>query len=265
MSWDIFYKIRYDGENMLCSPPGGTDWQPAVRHDSIREELIESVKANNGYYEHSRAQGLEANDITCFHPYHRFWGGDEESRPEILFQFDPKDDWGSINCKPTVMIYDGKVVLDAENRQVRYFYEMPLTISTQVEGWFVEALIRLNPFIRYSDFISRMPSTSSKLATPNVLNMRTSRWRVRNWCTSWTKKDGTKSIRAYMWDKMTRRQQAQNSTKGMGVATLAQVKEIEGLNKGKMNRGKRGHSMRVQEAEVTGDTTESDGMGPELG
>jgi len=246
---------------MFCSPSGKTEWKPAVRHDSIRKELIESVKANNGSYEHPRATGTPADDITCFHPYQRFWGADEGSRPEILFQFDPEDNWGSINCKPTGMVYDGKIVLDVDNRQVRDFYEMPLTVSTQVEGWYVEALIRLNPFIRYTDFISRMPSTSPHPATANVLNMRASRWRIRNWCTSWTQKDGTKAIRAYMWDKMTAEQQSQNSTKGMSTVPAAQVKEIEGLNKGKLNRGKKVQGKRVREALGTGDTTESDGLG----
>ncbi|MCJ1393448.1 hypothetical protein MMC18_006323 [Xylographa bjoerkii] len=258
MSSDVFYKIRHDGENMLCCPPGETDWKPAVRHDSIREELIKSAQAKDGSYEHPRAKGTEANDITCFHPYHRFWCADEDSRPEILFQFDPEDDWGSINCQPKGMMHDGKIVLDIENRQVRDFYEMPLTISTQIEGWFVEALIRLNPLIRYSDFISRMPSTSSQLATANVLNMRASRWRIKNWCTSWTKKDGTQAIRDYMWDRMTAEQQARNSTKGMDIATPAELKEIESLNKGKLNRGKRGQGKRARETEATGDTTESD-------
>ena len=158
-------------------------------------------------------------------------------------------------------MHEGKMVLDVENRQVRDFYEMPLTICTQIEGWFVEALIRLNPFIRYTDFIARMPSTSSHFATPNVLNMRASRWRTKNWCRSWTKKDGTEAIRSHMWGKMTAEQQIQNSTKGMGVATAAQVKEIEGLNKGKLNRGRRGYGKRAREVEATGDTTESDGMG----
>ncbi|MCJ1282962.1 hypothetical protein MMC26_002289 [Xylographa opegraphella] len=261
MSLGNYYNIRHEGENMLCCLPGEEDWKPAVWHDNIREELIESVKGNVGTYEHPRTKGKEVNNITSFHPYYRYWGGDEESRPKILFQFDPSDDWGSLNCKPQGMMHEGKIVLDMENRQVRDFYELPFTISTQVEGWFVEALIRLNPHIRYTDFISRMPSTSAHLATPNVLNMRAMRWRTKNWCRSWTKKDGTETIRRYMWDKMTAEQQAQNCTKGMGVATAVQVKEIESLNKGKLNRGKRGHGKRKREAEGAGDTTESDGMG----
>ncbi|MCJ1435825.1 hypothetical protein MMC27_005201 [Xylographa pallens] len=261
MSSDIYYNIRYDSENMLCCLPGEMDWKPAVWHNNIREELIESVKTNVGSYEIPRATGTEFNNITSFHPYHRFWGAEENNRPEILFQFDPNDDWGSINCKPKGMMHEGKIVLDVENRQVRDFYEMPLTISTQIEGWFIEALIRLNPYIRYTDFISRMPGTSSHLVTPNVLNMRASRWRTKTWCRSWTKKDGTETIRAYMWSKMTAEQQVRNSTRGMGTATAAQVKEIESLNKGKLNRGKRGHGKRAREVEDNGDTTESDGMG----
>ena len=50
MSLDIYYNIRHDGENMLCCLPGEMDWKPAVWHDNIREELIESVKSNVGSY-----------------------------------------------------------------------------------------------------------------------------------------------------------------------------------------------------------------------
>ncbi|MCJ1289936.1 hypothetical protein MMC34_001470 [Xylographa carneopallida] len=260
MTLDIYYNIHHDGEKMLCRLPGKTDWKPAVWHDDIRDELIESLKNNVGSYVHTRAAGPEPNNITSFHPYHRHWGPNVDSRPKILFQFDPYNDWGRINCKPKGMMYKGQIVLDAENRQVRDFYEMPLTISTQIEGWFIEALIRLNPSIRYTDFISRMPSTSSHLPSPNVLNMRAMRWRTRNWCRSWTKKDGTETIRGYMWDKMSAEQQMLNTTTGMGVATLEQVREIESLNKGKLNRGTRGSGKRARELEDMGDTTESDGM-----
>ena len=51
-----------------------------------------------------------------------------------------------------------------------------------------------------------------------------------------------------------------NTTTGMGVATLEQVREIESLNKGKLNRGTRGSGKRARELEDMGDTTESDGM-----
>ena len=162
------------------------------------------------------------------------------------------EDWGDLNCPPTGMVYDRKIVLDAQNYQVRDFYEMPLTISTQIEGWFVEALIRLNPQIRYNDFIARMPGNLPWRATANVLNMRASRWRMKNWCISWIKKGGTKAIRAYMWDKMTPEQQEENSTKGMGIPTAEEIKEIEGLNKGKFNRGKKGKG--TQEAETSSAT-----------
>ena len=68
-----------------------------------------------------------------------------------------------------------------------YWDDVPVTISSAIEGWHIEALLRRNPDITMLDFLHRMLD-STPLASkgkPTTLTNRTMRFRDRSWNTAW--------------------------------------------------------------------------------
>jgi len=154
------------------------------------------------------------------------------------------------------MMYGDKIVLDPDNRPVRNFQEIPLTVSSKVEGWLMEAIRRQNHQITPHDFRARMPRDPNgtdlrdsagnwtgpdddPLCTPGALDMRMTRWRAKHRCIAWTKKAGSKELKADLWGKMTDEQKIANSTEGMQDADNQELQSIQAINKGKyMQRSK---------------------------
>ena len=54
------------------------------------------------------------------------------------------------------MTHEGCIVLDPDNKPVRGFKEIPVTISTKVEPWLMEAIRRQHSKITANDFRARM-------------------------------------------------------------------------------------------------------------
>lgn len=215
---------------------------------------------------HERDSGKHQDDITSFHPDQKGWGEDRSCRPNILFQFEAPQNYKDQKQEVGNMMYGDKIVLDPDNRPVRNFQEIPLTVSSKVEGWLMEAIRRQNHQITPSDFRARMPRDPSAsnlrdsagnwtgpgddpLCTPGALDMRMTRWRAKHRCIAWTKKAGSEELKADLWGKMTDAQKNANSTEGMQDADNQELQSIQAINKGKyMQRS------RNKKAETTSGT-----------
>ncbi len=55
-----------------------------------------------------------------------------------------------------VTTQDGKIVLDKDGHPLRHFQHMPLTLTSVVEGWRLEAIKLSDHRIGYMDFRARM-------------------------------------------------------------------------------------------------------------
>ena len=207
--------------------------------------------SNNESYAHKRESGTLPNDITSFHPNQKDWGEDRPYRPKILFQFEAPPNWKNTKDEVGMMLYGDKIVLDPDNRPVRGFAEIPLTVSSKVEGWLMEAIRRQNHQITPNDFRARMPRDPSgkglrdstgkwrgqgkdALCSSGGLDMRQTRWRMSHRCIAWTKRAGSDSFKHHLYSKMTDEQRQANTTKGMNdVANKEELKQIQAFNKGK--------------------------------
>ncbi len=94
-----------------------------------------------------------------------------------------------------------RVIIDViTNKPLRAFAHIPITISTKVEGWLLEAWFRQDASLKAEDLIQRMPytSTDNVYADRKLINRLVRRrelFRDSGRCLSWTKDTYTKT-----WD-----------------------------------------------------------------
>lgn len=101
-----------------------------------------------------------------------------------------------------------RTVIDViNNKPLRDFVHIPLTISTKVEGWLLEAWFRLDPSLRFEDLIQRMPfkpkhNVYKSRAVINRLVRRRELFRDKGRCLSWMKSSWTKKWDLYLISEM---------------------------------------------------------------
>lgn len=166
------------------------------------------------------------------------------------------------------MMYEGHILLDPDNRPIRNFREIPLAISSKLEGWVIEAIRRQHSQIAANDFRARMPRDPSgqsardvngtwtgtgkdPLCTSGSIDMKMTRWRMRHRCASWVEKAGSRLLRDYFWEQMTPENQAVNTTEWMtDVTDKNEIKLIESLNEGMYpKRSKKRKAEQLEESQ----------------
>ena len=97
--------------------------------------------------------------------------------------------------KPIPWFHGGRRVIDRKNHSMRFFWDVPVTISSAVEGFRLDAMQKLNPNITLVDLLGRTPrqfvdwrgATRGELGTTSLSN-RALRFRrsagVMSWDTS---------------------------------------------------------------------------------
>jgi hypothetical protein len=122
------------------------------------------------------------------------WQGDRNGgRPEILFELYPK---GQYDYSPATgrrkkaphEFYPqcdehGRVLLNFFDRPLKNSHVIPFAISTEIEGWEMEAICRMDPDICHQDFLDRMLPDSAlngkTRPTKGTLNHRRRRDRMK--------------------------------------------------------------------------------------
>ena len=101
-----------------------------------------------------------------------------------------------------------RTVIDViNNKPLRNFGHIPITISTKVEGWLLEAWFRYDPSLRFEDLIQRMPfkakhNVYKSRAVINRLVRRRELFRDKGRCLSWMKSTWTKKWDLYLISEM---------------------------------------------------------------
>ncbi|KAL8966336.1 MAG: hypothetical protein Q9197_006042 [Variospora fuerteventurae] len=129
------------------------------------------------------------------------------------------------------------LVVDSTNRPVRAWPELNLTVSSNVEGFRLEALQRTNPQISATDILARMPLNITRAKKgevevipqqlkPNALSMRKRVFRGNNGMLSWTTREGTMEIKNYLDSLLGPELMAANSTRDMRPLSVKEIEQI---------------------------------------
>ncbi|KAF6241800.1 hypothetical protein HO173_000512 [Letharia columbiana] len=190
-------------------------WEPAVRMDDCRRELIDQqnrLAAQLGMsYRDPDPVGTGKDDETAFKIEHADWDSDRAHLPGICWRYNEDEDNNPRpSDNPGYMRFKGMIVLDSNDSPVKDWPQLPVTLSSKIRGYRLEIMSRENPHLEYKDFIARMPSVIEKTKKdkdtgetevvieapdPNVVcNMRMLRFRRDKGLLSWTEKGNTKVI-----------------------------------------------------------------------
>ena len=102
-----------------------------------------------------RAHGFEPHDRTCYNRSQYRWGTTPEDYPPVIFRYERKDltnDPRPVNY----MTWNGKLVIDWWLLPVKDFVHIPRVLSSEYEGCFMEASVRLHDNVTIHDFQARM-------------------------------------------------------------------------------------------------------------
>ena len=142
--------------------------------------------------------------------------------------------------------------------------DIPWTCSSEIKGFELEAIQRMDSRITFHDFRARMPrerlvSTkktpvpcTKKQYTSNALNMRASRFRQEAGCLSWSIRQGTREINEYILKLYPRECLEANSSKTFRNLTLDEQASLKSINRSGYSYRKRVKE-HVQVAETVTD------------
>ncbi|KAL9002744.1 MAG: hypothetical protein Q9188_004344 [Gyalolechia gomerana] len=217
------------------------EWIAAVYHHEIRGKLLQMTD-KNGKYDVEPARGAHKLDRTAFKKDQKHWKFEERnSRPELLFVWDDPGD--RADDDPELWYDGGRMVLSVENRPLRKFSEIPLTLSGQCEGLRLEAFRRLNSNISLYELKARMPITTSKrlgltdkpVGLP-ALGNRMARSRLSTGMKAWCMREGSDVRIRRMLEMIPKNIQEEivrkNSTRCFRDFTQAEIAYIDEGNKG---------------------------------
>ncbi|KAL8719519.1 MAG: hypothetical protein Q9225_003486 [Loekoesia sp. 1 TL-2023] len=249
-------EVRYVENGEMLGQVNGK-WVPAAYHNDRRGVLLERAD-RMGRYRYSSDHGGEDHDRMAYHPsYADFNMRTREGRPDILYQWKPENKKPAAQ-DPGFMIdeADGKVLLDINNHPIRNWPELPLTISGQVEGLWLEFWRRLNPAISLPDIVARCPEFTTvrtglkehKLSIAAYSN-RMRRDRVSVGTRAWDEREGSKEIaerlKAIMPNRVLAQIERENSTGSWRDLTSDEVDAVLNVNKGKGSAPARAGSKKL--------------------
>ncbi|KAG7005127.1 hypothetical protein G7Y79_00021g049940 [Physcia stellaris] len=162
------------------------DWQPAIRHSTIFQPLLQWAKSLCRYVVPPK-RGAAVGDETAPVPGHEEWAEARNRRPDILFQLEPPEGGVQPAVGHAMMFtYNGLRVIDRHNKWMRLWADVPVTVSSEIEGWHIEALQRRNPDLTIPDLQARMlDSTPYATTGTSTITNRSMRFRKESFNVSW--------------------------------------------------------------------------------
>ena len=161
--------------------------------------------------------GRDPMDVTAYHPHQASWGLDRASRPAVLSLWLPPNGQNNAIAALGSLKYRGRILLDWEGRNIKAFPNLPLTISSAVEGWRAEAWMREDKRMTYRDIEARMRTQENAngrrfIFGARALATRTKLFRNHAGCVSW-KSGGDRTAAGLFMDSLrTPAQRASNQT-----------------------------------------------------
>ena len=155
-------------------------------------------------------------------------------------------------------MHENRVVLDLDCHPVKAYREIPLVCSSEMEGFAMEAIRRLNTNITHKDFRARMPRYRAHdwdsqgerpLYSLSAIGMRMTRFRERAGCIAWGERAGTGNFREFIENLLPESCITANSTENFRDLTTAEINAMKAGNKGKFPEragGRTASSKRLQ-------------------
>ena len=202
-----------------------------------------------------RARGKDPRDVTSFLGSQRSWS--LNNRPAILWQY-KKADHKNPDYEPQARTdpVTGEVVRDPRTgRPLRLFRNIPTTLSTKVEGWYLEAIMREDDRITLKDVFAYLPNVPDKPKDEHALQMRTKRFREEYRLRSWCDRAGTTWWEAQIEADLTEEQRVRNTTWGLARYSADELKAIRQGRQGTCPQRAGGRTKR-KKAETEEDGTE---------
>ena len=182
----------------------------------------------------AKRHGMNSHLKSMFHA-ELFRGAEREQWPEILHQIRQRPEQKQ-GTKASIWLYNGMIVIDPDNHPVLDYPEIPVTCSSELEGWYMQAIKRSNHRISTRDFRARMPHLVGRSQRPlyrvNAISMRMTRFRAEAGCQVWELRAGSRVINDYMMDLYPTRCIEINSTRDFPGLTKSQTATMNQLLKG---------------------------------
>jgi len=241
--------VRYGLNGLLeHSSDEAKTWVAAVYHNDLRAELIKEA-ARVGRYDHGRKFGAGPTDITSFLASQKSWGPERKDWPDVLFQIEVDKKTGLPKTVPH-WYRNGRLVIDHDNHPLRDFPGLlPVTLSSEAEGWLLEAFTRSDPRVQIKDLRGRMPKDivvtkknriagnihqTKPLFTPRTITQRTLRFRGQAGLKARDVRGGSDTINKGLDALIPAEARKQNNTKELGrLLTSEEVKAFKKSNAGK--------------------------------
>ncbi|KAL8796505.1 MAG: hypothetical protein Q9195_001179 [Heterodermia aff. obscurata] len=204
---------------------------PAVYHSAIFDDLLRWAKGISTY-NLPQAKGKTGGDETAPVKGHETWGPARGDRPGILFQIEKPEHVVQV-CERFQWTWHDLRVLDRNNGWMWYWDDVPVTISSVIEGWHLEVLLRRNPLVEMSDIQARMLDNTPFVERNTALTNRTMRFRARSWNHTWGTPKPSSTLHLN-WLKVVLPEECiqANSTRGVSRdLTREEEKELEAFPK----------------------------------
>ncbi|KAL8812137.1 MAG: hypothetical protein Q9200_001254 [Gallowayella weberi] len=150
-------------------------WIPAVRHDTIRHQLIDDAE-KQGKYKFPWGKGLD-DDITSFHPDYELWdvtAKDDNPVVSILRSEIPE-----IEDTAREWHYDRRIVIGSQGTPVLDWHHLPATTSHKIRGLELDGLLLVNKRAKMKDIVDRMVKISKNKASVGLPNIEKFNKRMR--------------------------------------------------------------------------------------
>ena len=102
-----------------------------------------------------RKRGRGSYDTTCFNEVQEHWGLDRAHYAPVMFEWE-RLNRGDPGYQLDNLYYQDLLVIDYWCMPVRNFREIPLVISSEMEGGFMEPATRMHSKMAYEDIRARM-------------------------------------------------------------------------------------------------------------
>ncbi|KAL9030843.1 MAG: hypothetical protein Q9196_001070 [Gyalolechia fulgens] len=252
--------IRESTKDILYTWPNGEKVK-AIRHEDIRTQLLQQAEANFSWV-HPQPHGHGPDDLTApvsFPLDHLSWGfKDRAHYPPINFVLHRKE-YRHPNYEVLHWYYNGRLVIDLEDKPVKKFLHLPPTISSKIPGGHIEALLRFDDRTTYADIRARMPpkvlsyrngnTTERPLKKLGALSTAAARYRELAGCLNWHDRMGSQVLNDYILGNLPEELKPRNTTRGWRNLTEGEIIAIRapGIGSRPQQARKRASSTEVRE------------------
>ncbi|MDI1486689.1 MAG: hypothetical protein OHK93_005949 [Ramalina farinacea] len=240
--------------HLYCLHPVDNRWVPAVFHSAIRADLIAAASAR-GSYSVGRARGALENDVTSYHEPQRDWSGERQHWPRIrhnVLNRHERNGWRDDYYRQRAQVWihtDGRMVIDHDRNPMYIHPDLPDTLSSAVEGWYLEAVMRLDSRILRETIRARLPDVrrppkskkadSERMYALTAISNKRLRFRHDEGLVAWDSRAVSTEMNDYFRSFIPQASLDRNSNEGGRTLVKAEREHGENLGKGKSDKKKR--------------------------